>query len=87
MATKEAVAKPAPTVTEVGALRLELVFAIVTAAPPAGAVAERPIVQVVEAFWPILAGLQDNDDTPRGATRPRVVAEPPPFRVAVMVAF
>jgi hypothetical protein len=56
---------PALTVTEAGEVRVALLFESVTAAPPAGAAFVSVIVHVVEALGPMLAGLQDSDDTPR----------------------
>jgi hypothetical protein len=64
VAANVVVVAPALTVAEAGAARVALVFESVTAAPPAGAGFDSAIVHVVEAFWPMLAGLQDSDDTP-----------------------
>lgn len=86
MAANVAVAAPGLIATEAGAVRDALVFERVTTAPPAGAAFDSVIVQVVEAFWPMLAGLQDSDDTPGGARRLTLLATVLPLSVAAMVA-
>jgi hypothetical protein len=77
VAANVAVAAPAITVAEAGAVRVALVFERVTAVPPVGAAFDSVTVQVVEAFWPMLAGLQDSDDT---------LSDPMRLTVAVAVA-
>ena len=57
------------TVTDAGTVRVALVLARVTVAPPVGAGCVRVTVQVLEEFDPRLAGLQANDDTSTDATR------------------
>ena len=74
------------TVTEPGAVRVELVFERVTTAPPAGATFDSVTVQVVKAFWPMLAGLQPSDDTPREPRRLTLVVTAVSLRLAVIVA-
>ena len=63
----------AATVTDAGTVSVVLVFVSVTNAPPAGATLVSVTVQVLEAFAPRLAGLQESDDTSAGATRLIVV--------------
>jgi hypothetical protein len=86
VAVNVVVVAPALTVTEAGAVRVALVFESVTAAPPAGAGFDSVIVHVVEAFWPILAGLQESDDTPTEPRRLTLAVAEVLLRVAVMVA-
>ena len=77
VATNVVLVAPALTMTEAGAVRVALVFESVTAVPPAGAAFDSVIVHVVEALWPMLAGLQASDDT---------LSEPMRLTVAVPVA-
>jgi hypothetical protein len=77
---------PALTVTEAGAVSVALVFVSVTAAPPAGAAFDSVIVHVAAAFWPMLAGLQDSDDTPREPRRLTVAVAVLLLSVAVIAA-
>jgi hypothetical protein len=69
VALNVAVVAAAATVTDTGTVSVVLVFANVTDAPPAGATLVTVTVQVLEAFCPRLAGLQDSVDTRTGATR------------------
>ncbi len=69
VALNVAVVAAAATVTDVGTVRVALVFASATSAPPAGAGCVRVTEQVLEAFCPRLAGLHTKDDTSTGATR------------------
>ena len=66
---KVAVVAAASRVTDAGTVRVALVLVRVTLAPPAGAALVSVTVQVVEAFGPMLVGLQASDDTATGATR------------------
>ena len=68
-----AVVAVAATVTEVGTVKVELLFDRLTLAPPVGADWVRVTVQVLDEFWPRLLGLHDNEDTNTGATRLTVV--------------
>jgi len=63
----------AATVTDVGTVRVELVFVRATLAPPVRAGWVRVTVQVLEAFGPRLVGLQASEETRTGATRLTVV--------------
>jgi hypothetical protein len=63
-----------------------LVFERVTTVPPAGAAFDSVIVHAVEAFWPMLAGPQDSDDTPTGPRRLTLVAMVVLLSLAVIVA-
>ena len=63
----------AATVIDVGTVRVELVFARVTMAPPVGAGWVKVKVHVLEAFGPRLVGLQANEETSTEATRLAVV--------------
>jgi hypothetical protein len=76
----------AATVTDVGTVRVALVFVRVTLAPPVGAAFVSEIVQVLEAFGPRLVGLQASEDTRTGATRLTVALAELPLYVPVMVA-
>jgi hypothetical protein len=65
---------PAPTVTDAGTFKVELVFESATTAPPVGAGWLRVTVHVLEAFEPRLAGLHQIAETDTdGATRLTVV--------------
>jgi hypothetical protein len=76
---KVAVVAAANTVTDVGTVRVGLVFVRVTLAPPAGAAFVRVRVHALDEFAPILVGLQASEDTAIEATRLTVVfAEAPP---------
>ena len=86
VAAKVVVVAPALTVTDAGAVRTALVFESVTTAPPVGAALDSAIVHVVEAFWPMLVGLQDSDDTPIETRRLTLVVALAPLSVAVIVA-
>jgi hypothetical protein len=86
VAANVAIVAPALTVTEAGAVSVALVLESVTATPPAGAAFVSAIVHKVEAFWPMLAGLQDSDDTPTEPSRLRVAVAVILLRVAVIVA-
>ena len=77
---------PPLTVAEAGAARVALVFERVTTVPPAGAAFDSVIVHAVEAFWPMLAGPQDSDDTPKGPIRLTLAAALALLSVAVIVA-
>jgi len=59
----------AATVTDVGTLRVALVFVRVTLAPPAGAGLLIVTAQVLDELGPRLIGLQNSDETSIGATR------------------
>ena len=59
----------AGTVTDPGAFSVELLFEMVTSAPPAGAALVKVTVHVLEAFGPRLVGLQASEETSTGATR------------------
>jgi hypothetical protein len=69
VAVKVADVAAAATVTEAGTVRVALLLVRVTEAPPAGAALVRVTVQVEEAFWPRLVGLQASEETRTGATR------------------
>ena len=53
----------APTVTELGAFKAELLFDKATVTPPLGAAWLRATVQVLEEFEPRLDGLHESDDS------------------------
>ena len=63
----------AATVTDVGTVKVELLFDRLTLAPPVGAACVRVTVQVLDAFCPRLLGLHDKLETVAEATRLRVV--------------
>jgi len=86
VAANVALVAPAATVTDAGAARIAFVFEIDTSAPPVGALFDSAIVHAVDAFWPMLAGAHDRDDTPIGARRLTLVVLVALFRVAVTVA-
>ena len=69
VALKVADAAAAATVTDAGTVKLALLFASVTLAPPVGAGWVRTTVQVLEEFGPRLAGLHTSDDNSTGATK------------------
>ena len=69
----------AATVAEAGTLRIELLSASVTLAPPVGAVWFKVTVQVLEELGPIVEGLHASAEMPRVPPRLRVVlTELPP---------
>ena len=57
------------TVTDPGAVSVEFVFDKVTLAPPVGAACVRVIVQVLEEFELMLAGVQASEETSTDAAR------------------
>ena len=59
----------AATVTEEGTVSVALVFDKVMPIPPAGAACVTVTVQVLEEFAPIVAGVQDSEETDSGPTR------------------
>jgi hypothetical protein len=63
VALKVAEVAAAATVTDAGTFKIELLFARVTLAPPAGAGWVRVTVQVLEEFGPRLAGLHTREET------------------------
>jgi len=63
----------AVTVTDVGTVKVELVFDKATLAPPVGAAWVRVTVQVLDELGPRLLGLHDSAETKTGATRLTVV--------------
>ena len=63
----------AATVTDAGVVSAVLLSVIVTPAPPVGAALVSVTVQVLEAFGPMLAGVQEIEDTVTGARRFTVV--------------
>jgi hypothetical protein len=73
VALKLAEVAAAATVIEAGTVRVELVLARVTLAPPVGAVWDKVTVQVLEEFGPRLVGVQTTEETNTGATRLTVV--------------
>ncbi len=77
-AVKVAEVAAAATETEAGTESAALLSERVTEAPPAGAALVRVTVQVVEAFGPMLEGLQAREETTTEATRVTVaLAEEP----------
>jgi len=76
--------KPPFTVTEGGMESNGFVFESVTTRPPVGAAVETVTVQVVEAFWLMLPGLQENDDI-TVATKRLTAVETEELNVAVIV--
>jgi hypothetical protein len=66
---KVAVVAAANTVTDIGTVRVGLVLASVTFAPPTGAAFVSVTVQLVDALDPMVVGLQTSDNTCTGATR------------------
>jgi len=69
VAEKAAELAAAATVTDVGTVRADWLFASVTLAPPVGAGWVRVTVQVLEEFGPSQLGLHTSDDISTGATR------------------
>jgi hypothetical protein len=63
VALKVADMAAAATVTDAGAVSVELVLVRVTAAPPVGAAWVSVTVQVLEALGPRLVGLQASEET------------------------
>jgi hypothetical protein len=59
----------AATVTDVGTVRVELVFDKATLAPPLGAGWVKLTVQVLEELDPRLVGLQESEETSTDANR------------------
>jgi len=59
----------AATVTDAGTLSKEFVLARATTAPAAGAGWERLTVQVLDAFGPMLVGLQLREETSTNGVR------------------
>ena len=72
--------------TDAGTLSKEFVLARVTTAPPAGAGWERLTVQVLDAFGPMLVGLQVTEETSTNGARLMVVLAEAPLYAAVIVA-
>ena len=73
-----AVVAVAAKVTDVGTVRVVLLFDRLTLAPPVGAACVKVKVQVLEEFCPRLVGLQAREETNTGARRLTfVVAELP----------
>jgi hypothetical protein len=73
-------------VTDAGTLSKEFVLARVITAPDAGAGWERLTVQVLDAFGPMLVGLQLRKETSTDGVRLTVVFAEPPLYAAVIVA-
>jgi hypothetical protein len=86
LAVNVAVPAAGATVTVAGTLSKELVLARVTIAPPAGAGWERLTAQLLDAFGPMLVGLQVMEETSTNGARLMVVFAEPPLYAAVMVA-
>jgi hypothetical protein len=76
----------AARVTEVGTVSAELVLDRRMLAPPTGAGCDRLTVQVVDAFGPMLVGLQVSEETSTDVTRLTMVFAELPLYVAVIVA-
>jgi len=76
----------AATVTEEGTVSVALVFDMVMLIPPAGAACVTVTVQVLEEFAPIVAGVQDSEETSTAVSRLMVAFAELPLYVAVMVA-
>jgi hypothetical protein len=64
IAVKVAVVVPAATTTERGTVKIALLLARVTGAPPAGAAWLRLTVQVADALTPKSTGTHDREDVP-----------------------
>ena len=78
LALKETTVDPAGIETADGVFNVELVLASVMTMPPAGAGRLTLTVQVLPAFGPRLAGLQESEETSTEPARPTVVfAEAP----------
>ena len=86
VAAKVAVDDPASTFTEGGTASAKLLAETDTAAPPAGAGADRVSVQVEDAPASRVVASQANAEIIRAATRLRLADWEAPFRAAVMVA-
>jgi len=85
--TAKVAAPAAPaTVTDAGTLSKEVVPARAITAPAAGAGWERRTVQVLDAFGPMLVGLQLREETSTNGVRLTVVFAELPLYVAVIVA-
>ena len=69
VAVKVALVVPAATVTEAGTLSKVLLLESETAAPLERAGCVVVMVQVLEALWPRVVGMQAIDDTSTGASR------------------
>jgi hypothetical protein len=76
----------AVTVTDVGTVKVELVFDKATLAPPVGAAWVRVTVQLLDEFGPRLPGLHDNAETRTAAVRFTVALAELLLYVAVIVA-
>ena len=59
----------APTITEGGTRNAAVLLTSVTVMPPEGAALLSVTVHWLEAFWPILAGLHESEDTKTGAVK------------------
>jgi len=86
LAGNVAVPAAAATVTDGGTLSREFVLAREITAPTAGAGWERLIVQVLDAFGPMLLGLQLREETSTNGVRLTVVFAELPLYAAVIVA-
>ena len=86
VALKAAVVDPEATVTDPGTVRAEALLVRVTFAPPLGAACVNVMVQVLEEFCPMLAGLQASEETSAEATRLMAAVFDTPLSVAVIVA-
>ena len=73
VALNVAVVAEAATVTDAGTVSCPLLSASATSAPPLGAAFDRVTVQVLDAFGPMLEGLQATDETAVAAVRLSVV--------------
>jgi hypothetical protein len=76
----------AAIVTAVGTVSAELLFDRTMLAPPTGAACERLTVQVLDAFGPMLVGLQVSEETNTDVIRLMVAFAELPLYVAVIVA-
>jgi hypothetical protein len=86
VAVKVAAVAEAATVTDAGTVRVALVLASVTAAPPAGAAVVSVTVHLLEELGPRLVGLQASEETCTGANRLMVALAELPLYAAVIVA-
>jgi hypothetical protein len=73
VALNVAVFAEAGTVTDAGVVKSALLSDSVTCAPPLGAAFDKVTVQVLDAFGPMLAGLQATEETTVAAVRFTVV--------------